>query len=94
MQYITHAVVQFELQRAAPGDASEATPAVQQVNIRVDISTGILPERAEIQISIDATTSTATRKYVVTIVQYKLYKPYKMFNKHPGEPHNCKGCFQ
>jgi len=68
LQCIIHAVVQFELQRTAPGDASEANPAVQQVDVRIDItpSTAILPERAEIQITIDPS-STATGKYVVTL---------------------------
>ena len=62
-----HTVVRFELRRTVPGDATEATPDVGQVDIRIDItpSTAILPEQAEIGISIDVSRSTATRKYAI-----------------------------
>lgn len=73
------------MRRTAPGDATEATPDVGQVDVRIDItpSTAILPERAEIGISIDVSSSTATRKYVITIQYFGC-----LFNKHPGELHN------
>ena len=83
LRWIMHTVVRFELRRTVPGDATEATPDVGQVDIRIDISTGILPERAEIGISIDVSSSTATRKYVITIQYFGC-----LFNKHPGELHN------
>lgn len=95
LRWIIHTVVRFELRRTAPGDATEATPDVGQVDIRIDISTGILPERAEIGISIDVSSSTATRKYVIR--SNTILWMFKLFNKHPKELHNqqkIRGYFQ